>query len=65
MVHEFMSLNCISFRHGQELIFDKEMTILQDKVQNWLKPTLDVVELGDFYQGIGIFCLNFGINAFN
>jgi hypothetical protein len=24
-----------------------------------------VVELGYFYQGIGIFCLNVGINAFN
>jgi hypothetical protein len=31
------------------------MTILQNKVHNWLKPTLDVVELVDFYQVLASF----------
>ncbi len=58
-----MSSNLVRTR--PRTLFDKEITILQDKVNNWLKPRVGVVELGYFYQGIGIFCLNFGINAFN
>lgn len=60
-----MSLNFISFGYDQQLYMNIEMSILQDKVHNWLKPTLDVLELVDFYQGIGIFCINVGIIAFN
>ena len=50
-----MSSQLYLVRTRSRTLFDKEITILQDKVHNWLKPRVGVVELGYFYQVLASF----------